>query len=267
MSAEAEGPKVLSVNWAPFITSETGKVGWIDEENVIFNIGGSSTQLGTDCWPAEKAAQCNQLQSIQVWNVRQNRVTVLIEQVVLWCVSRGRMTYAKNRQLFTQEFGKKVEPTGLEAGNTYSWDDCIPSPPKSWVNKDGLTIIEPRNFAQFYEFKAAHFSATRFGFPRTRLTWRFLDGREEHEFLPDGPWNWSDRLWESYYPAKVGTIAVDRPRSYFIGPAGYDEFLPGMGVVSVVGISPSGCQAAFFGAKSDAVTKKIEVRLYATRVC
>lgn len=266
--AEADAPKVLSVLRAPFITSNTGRVGWIDEDHVIFNIGGSSTISGTDCWPTERGAHCNQQRSIQVWNIRTNRITILVNDAVLWCVSRGRMTYAaKNRKYFTAEFGKAAEPTGLEAGRTYNWDDCIPSQPKTRVDKHGVTIVEARSFVQFYEFKAAHFWATRYGYPRTRITWRYLDEREEHEFLPAGPWSSSDKLWESYYPTKVGVIVKDRPRSYFIGHEVYGEIFPGVTIASVIGISPSGCQAAFFGAKVFPDSNKTEVRLYATRVC
>jgi hypothetical protein len=75
-----------------------------------------------------------------------------------------------------------------------------------------------------------------------------------------------DRLWESYYPTKAGVIVADQPHNYFVRPEGYSAFFPGA-IVSVVGVSPSGCQAAFFGAKVEPVTHKNEVRLYTVRVC
>lgn len=252
---------------APFITAHTGRVGWIDEYNVIFSIAGGSTQLGTDCWPTVRAADCNDQRSIQIWNLREHRVSVLERDAILWCVSRGRMTYAKGGTFLTARFGELPRDTGLEAGATYDWDDCTPSSPKKkWVDKEGNDWIEPMEFKQYYEFKSAHFEATRFGYPQTRITWRYTDGREEHETLPDGPWNKSDRLWESYYPTEAGIIVVDEIHNYLVGSKRYATFFPGI-VSSIVGVSPSGCQASFFGTKIDSISRKSEVRLYVVRLC
>jgi len=100
-----------------------------------------------------------------------------------------------------------------------------------------MDYIEAKEFKQYYEFKQAHFEATRYGFPRTRITWRYQDGTEEHSFLPDGPWNRTDRLWERYYPTKVGTIVAERLRNFLVTGDRFEPFFPGV-ISSVVGISP-----------------------------
>jgi hypothetical protein len=250
---------------ANFLASGPARLGWIDEDTVIFSVGSGSIELGTECWP-NPTDRCNVKRSIQLWNTRENTVSPYVDDAILVCVSRGRVAYGKSDRLYTQVIGKTVEDTGLEASRTYSWDDCIASKPKTWVGENGINYQEVRDFKQYYDFKRARFEATRYGFPRTKITWRYLDGTEEHSFLIEGPWDKSDRLRESYYPTKVGVIVVDRPRNYLVDPKEFGPFFPGI-ISSQVGVSPSGCKASFFGTVVGSNDRKTEVRLYAVTLC
>jgi hypothetical protein len=250
---------------ADFLTSRPYRVGWLNESNVIFSIAGGVTILGTECWPEAKR-ECNQKRSIQLWDTKTNRVTTFMENAVLHCIAGGRITVVKDNSYHTGFVDGPLTDTGLEAGGNYDWDRCAPTRPLTTVNKDGVTVFHLKQHGDYFDFRDAYFRATRHGFPRATVFWRTQNGVEERQELPDGPWNLSDRLWESYTPTKVGVIVADRPHNYWVDSEGYSKFFPGS-ISSVIGISPSGCRVSFFGAKFFDTPSRTEVRLYATRVC
>jgi hypothetical protein len=250
---------------ADFLTSRPNRVGWLDEETVIFSVGGGVTILGTGCWPEAKRG-CNQNRSIQLWDLKTNRITIFMEESVLHCIAGGRMTVVKGTNFHTGPVEGPLEDTGLGAAGNYDWDRCTPTRPVTTVKEDGATVFHLKQSWDYYDFRGAYFRAMRYGSPRATVFWKTPNGLEERKELPDGPWNLSDRLWESYTPTKVGVIIADRPHNYWVDSDGYGKFFPGS-ISSVIGVSPSGCQVSFFGAKFYDAPRRTEVRLYATRVC
>jgi hypothetical protein len=191
---------------------------------------------------------------------------MFMEDAVLHCIAGGQITVVKGNIFHTGPVDGPLKETGFEAGGNYDWDRCVPTRPRTTVNRDGVTVFHLKQHWDYYDFRGAYFRATRFGFPRATVFWKIPNGVEKKQELPDGPWNSSDRLWESYTPTKVGVIVTDPPHNYWVDSEGYSEFFPGS-ISSVIGISPSGCQASFFGATFYDSPRRTEVRLYATRVC
>jgi hypothetical protein len=254
---------------ADFITSEPYRVGWLDEERVIFSVGGVLTISGTECGPKPNP-RCNQKRSIQVWDITNDRLETFMDGALLHCIAAGRIAVVAGAQYHenyhTGRIGHPLADTGLSVGGTYDWDGCTPAEPTRTVGKDGVTVLHVKERWDFFDFKGAYFRATRFGYPRARIFWKAPNGSEQSEELPDGPWNESGRLSEWYTPTKVGVIVTDGPRSYFVDAKGYSTFFPGS-ISSTIGVSPSGCGVSFFGATFSERPRKTEVRLRVIRLC
>jgi hypothetical protein len=191
---------------------------------------------------------------------------MLMEDAVLHCIAGGRITVVKGNSYHTGAVNGPLEDTGFKVDGLYDWDRCVPARPRTTANKDGVTVLHPKQHWDYYDFRGAYFRAARNEFPRATVLWKTPNGIEEKQELPNGPWNLSDRLSESYTPTKVGVVVADRSNNYWVEAKGYSKFFPGS-VSSMIGVSPSGCQMSFFGTKSHDSSHKVEVRLYATRVC
>lgn len=238
-------------------------MGWLDEHTVVFSIGGGTTILRTQCYP-KPTPRCEEELSLRLWDIEKNQVRTLMDGAWLRCIAANRMTIVSGKTYHTGRIGGVMKDTGLEAGRSYDWDRCLPSEPQ-YILKDGRSVPQyQEEWGHFYDFRDAYFQASRKGLPRTQIIWRTLDGREETQDLPKGPWNNWYRLSESYYPTKAGVLVAGRQGNYFVRSKGYKRFFPGS-IVSRVGVSPYGCGVAFFGAKSAGQTT--EVKLYTTQVC
>lgn len=250
---------------ANFVTSSPAAVAWLDERTIVFSVGSVGTTLGTECWPKVLRPDCNDRQSIQLWQLDDNRISLYMDKATLRCLSRGRITVYKDGRWFSALAGGVPKDTGLEAGLTYAWNDCLPTVAPRTVDERGIVTVHGKEHQQFYEFKQAYLRADRYNVEKATLIWTSPSGSETKEELIDGPWNMSGRLWESYYPTKAGVIIADDPRNYFAEKTGYREFFPGH--VSFVGISPSGCRAAFFGDTYFSNPRRTEVHLYWVELC